>query len=124
LGDKIEPLESSITQEKISMTELVSTKSGDFWVKVVEMLQQNWALIDIKADGSVRVFFISDTGGVFDEMAFPSADAAERALERNGFRRFAGSANLQSFLRPPSAPFHRVAHPNGPIYSSGRFWRS
>jgi hypothetical protein len=107
-----------------SMTQPVAIKSADFWVKVVEMLQQNWALIDIEVDGFARVFFISDTSGVFDEMAFPSVDAAERSLERNGFRCFAASADLQSFLRPPSAPYQRAAHPNGPIYSSGRFWRS
>ena len=105
------------------MTESVSIKSGDFWVKVVEMLQQNWALIDTEPDASARVFFVSDTSGVFDEIRFPSAHEAERALERNGFKRLAVSADLQSFLRPPLAPFHRAAHPNGPIYSSGRFWR-
>jgi hypothetical protein len=105
------------------MSEPVTIKSGDFWVKVVEMLQQNWALIDIEPDVSARVFFVNDTSGVFDEMPFPSAQDAERALERNGFRRFAVNADLQSFLRPPLAPFHRVIHPNGPIYSSGRFWR-
>jgi hypothetical protein len=106
------------------VTQPVAIKSVDFWVKVVEMLQQNWALIDIEASGSARVFFINDTGGVFDEIAFPSVDAAERALKRNGFSTFAASADLRSFLRPPSAPFQRTAHPNGPIYSSGRFWRS
>jgi hypothetical protein len=105
------------------MTDPVLIKNDDFWVKVVEMLQQNWALIDIEPDSSARVFFISDTSGVFDEMVFPSALEAERSLERNGFRRFAVSVDLQSFLRPPLVPFHRAAHPNGPIYSSGRFWR-
>jgi hypothetical protein len=39
------------------MTDPVSIKSGDFWVKVVEMLQQNWALIDIEPDSSARVIF-------------------------------------------------------------------
>jgi hypothetical protein len=55
------------------MTQPVAIKSADFWVKVVEMLQQNWALIDIEAEGSAR-------------MVFPSVDAAERALE-TGSRR-------------------------------------
>jgi hypothetical protein len=102
----------------------VAIKSRDFWVKVVEMLQQNWALIDPEASGSARVFFVTDASGVFDEMEFPSVSAAEFALERNGFRRFAASADLQKFLRPPRAPFQRTTHPNGPIYSSGRFWRA
>jgi hypothetical protein len=83
--------------------------------------QQNWAVIEAEDAEGVRVYFISDTSGVFDEIAFSSADAARESLDRNGFRRF---ADLQSFLSPPSAPFRRAVHPNGPIYSSGRFWWS
>jgi hypothetical protein len=105
------------------MSETITIRSTDFWVKVVEMLQQNWALIEDEMPG-VRVYFISDIGGVFDQIAFPSASSAKEALSKNGFRRFADSADLQSFLRPPLAPFRRSTHPNGPIYSSGRFWRS
>ena len=105
------------------MNEPVPIQSTDFWVKVVEMLQQNWALIQPHSAGGVRAYFISDTSGVFDEMAFGSeADAAE-ALQRNSFHRYADALDLRSFLRPPSAPFHRHPHPNGPIYSSGRFWK-
>jgi hypothetical protein len=106
------------------MNETIAIQSADFWVKVVEMLQQNWALIQDETRSAVRVYFISDTGGVFDEIAFASPSSAKEALGKNGFRRFAESADLQSFLRPPSAPFRLSAHPNGPIYSSGRFWRS
>jgi len=106
------------------MNELVEIHSTDFWVKVVEMLQQNWALIEDEAAGAVRVYFVSDTSAVFDEIAFPSTSSANEALEMNGFRRFAESTGLQSFLRAPAAPFRRSTHPNGPIYSSGRFWRS
>jgi hypothetical protein len=102
----------------------VSINGTDFWVKVVEMLQQNWALIDEEVGGSARALFISDTSSVFDEMVFPSTSAAEQALRLNGFKRFAISADLQSFLCPPTAPYRRASHPNGPIYSSGRFWRS
>ena len=104
------------------MSEIVSIKSDDFWVKVVEMLQQNWALIEEKPDGGVYVHFIGDTSGVFDELSFPLADDATAALRRNGFEHFANDARLQSFLRPPEPPFHRQPHPNGPIYSSGRYW--
>jgi hypothetical protein len=106
------------------MNKPAAIQSIDFWVKAIEMLQQNWALIEAEDKGAVRVHFISDASGVFDEIAFPSESAAREALGPNGFSRFAESADLQSFLRPPSAPFHRSAHPNGPIYSSGRFWRS
>jgi hypothetical protein len=98
--------------------------STDFWVKVVGMLQQNWALIEEGPGKAARVHFITDTSGVFDEIAFTSTEAATGALVRNGFRRFAEQPDLQSFLRPPTAPFHHNEHPNGPIYSSGRYWRN
>lgn len=106
------------------MNDAVSIKSSDFWVKIVEVLQQNWAVVETEADASARIYFINDTSGVFDEMSFPSTKIAEGALEQNGFTRFSASADLQAFLRPPSAPFLKASHPNGPIYSSGRFWRS
>ena len=106
------------------MTEPVKIKANDFWVKVVEMLQQNWALIEPVSSGGVCVYFISDTSGVFDEISFPSEEEATTALRLNGFKHFADDERLQSFLHPPSAPFHRDQHPNGPIYSSGRYWLS
>ena len=104
------------------MSDVVEINCDDFWVKLVEMLQQNWALIEPAPSGGVCVYFISDTSGVFDEIAFPSEEEALSALQRNGFSRYADDQKLQSFLRPPSAPFHRHPHPNGPIYSSGRYW--
>ena len=122
----IRPIDDEIlnnNSKRQAMIEAIAIRSADYWVKIVEMLQQNWALVDIQADGAAHVFFISDHSGVFDEMVFPSADAARHALENNGFERFSTNVNLQSFLRQPSAPFHRSAHPNGPIYSSGRFWK-
>jgi hypothetical protein len=108
---------------KLFRDAVVSLDNDDFWVKVVEFLQQNWAVIERQAAGGVRVHFVGDTSGVFDEISFPSAEQAADALRRNGFSRHANSLDLQSFLRPPSAPFHRRPHPNGPIYSSGRFWK-
>jgi hypothetical protein len=93
------------------MSEPVGIKSTDFWVKVVEMLQQNWALIENEPGTAVRVLFVSDASGVFDEMAFPSDFAARQALSRNGFKRFADSPDLQSFLQPPPTPYHRINHP-------------
>ncbi len=100
----------------------VSFASRDFWVKVVGMLQQNWAVIEASEGSSATVFFVSDASQVFDRLEFRSAQDAATALERNGFRRHAGDESL-SFLRPPTGPFVRGEHPNGPIYSSGRFWR-
>lgn len=107
------------------MNETAEIKCGDFWVKVVEMLRKNWAVIESQSSGDVSVYVVSDTNGIFDEILFPSKEDALAALQRNGFSRYADDQKLQSFLRPPSAPFHRTAHPNGPIYSSsGRYWKS
>ena len=104
------------------MNEEIAIESRDYWFKVVEMLQQNWALID-DAGGSVTAFFVSDTGGVFDQLSFDSVDAARASLSENGFQRFAEDPKAASFLSPPNPPFSRRPHPNGPIYSSGRFWK-
>jgi hypothetical protein len=106
------------------MNEPVAIQGTDFWVKVVEMLQQNWAVIEPDPTTGVRLYFITDTSGAFDEIAFPSTAESIDALRRNGFCRFSGERDLQSFLRQPPDPFRRSPHPNGPIYSSGRFWRS
>ena len=64
-----------------------------------------------------------DTSGVFDKIECSSAHDAEAALIRNGFRRFANDASASDIMTPPAPPFHRQPHPNGPIYSSGRFWK-
>ena len=105
------------------LIEHVEIKSTDFWVKVVGMLQQNWAVIEPLGEGDVKVYFIGDRGGVFDELTFSSVELAQRALRRNRFGRFADDDSAQSFLTPPAPPFDRQPHPNGPIYSSRRYWR-
>ncbi len=101
----------------------IEIQSRDYWFKIVEFLQQNWALIDKTTDGKgCTVFFFGDTSGVFDRMSFSSVAKAEQALRRNGFARFAKDKKAQEFIGIPHLPFHEVAHPNGPIYSSGKFW--
>ena len=100
-----------------------ATCGADPWVKVVEMLQQNWASIEPRLAGGVTVWFYGDTSYIFDRMDFASTNEAEDALRRNGFRHFASDPDLQTFLRAPEAPFRVGSHPNGPIYSSGRYWR-
>ena len=100
----------------------VEIRSRDYWFKIVEFLQQNWALIDENPDGCT-VFFFGDTSGVFDRLSFPSVAEAEAALRRNGFDRFSADKKAQEFIAIPQPPFHERPHPNGPIYSSGKFWR-
>jgi hypothetical protein len=105
----------------IETGEIMTITSRDYWFKVVDFLQQNWALIDPIA-GGVKVCFFGDTSGVFDELMFSSETEARDALLRNGLRRYAADERAQGFLAAPEPPFHRRPHPNGPIYSSGRYW--
>lgn len=103
---------------------IVDINSQDYWVKIIGMLQQNWALVSQTGGGNWTVSFITDGSGVFDQLTFKSLGAAQEALSTNGFSRFAGDEHLQGFLTPPPLPFHEERHPNGKIYSSGRFWKS
>ena len=99
---------------------IVEIKSRDYWFKIVEFLQQNWALIDETSDGCV-VFFFGDTSGVFDRLTFLSVEEAETALHRNGFERFSEDKEVQRFIAIPEPPFYEW--PNArPIYSSKKFW--
>ena len=91
------------------------------WFKIVEFLQQNWAVV-IEREGDVLVVFYGDTCGVFDEMPFATRDEAEQALRRNGFSKFLEDKRAQEFIGLPIGEFAEQPHPNGRIYSSGRFW--
>jgi hypothetical protein len=103
------------------MSDVVPIKTQDFWVKVVEMLQQNWALIEPKGS-KVTIYFLHDLGGVFDELSYSSVREAQAALRLNGFRRYDEDPSYSEMFARPEPPFRRVQHPNGPIYSSGEFW--
>ena len=105
------------------MSESIQIQSRDYWFKVIEMLQQNWALVDSSPAGAT-VYFVNDASGVFDEMSFDSPADAEAALHTNGFARYADDSSATAYLRRPEPPFTVHPHPNGPIYSSGRFWKS
>jgi hypothetical protein len=101
---------------------VVDIESRDYWVKVVGMLEQNWALVDDLEAGGALVLFVSDVSIVFDRLSYPSRQDAEDGLRLNGFGRYAEDARLREFVVPPWPPFREGSHPNGPVYSSGRFW--
>jgi hypothetical protein len=105
------------------MEKNIEIRSREFWVKIIEMLQQNWAIVEQIRVERCKVYFISDTSGVFDELEFHSKSEAFEALRKNGFFQYANDKNIQNFIIPPNPPFHRSSHPNGKIYSSGRFWK-
>jgi hypothetical protein len=105
-------------------SEKVDIAGKDFWFKIVDFLQQNWALIE-KPDESetCKIYFVHDESGVFDQIEYPNIEEAERALRRNGFELYDKDPDAQRFIFPPKPPYYRDKHPNGNIYSSGRFWQ-
>jgi len=103
--------------------EQVNIQSRDYWFKIVEFLQHNWALIDPLDGGGVCIYFIHDASGVFDRLHFKTRRDAERALRRNGFELFSKDSEAKKFIGPPRPPFFEDRHPNGLIYSSGKYWK-
>lgn len=105
--------------------ETIEITSRDYWLKVMEMLQQNWALLEPNKEKSGFIlYFINDVSGVFDQMEFDNSQEAERQLRLNGFSKYAENEQAQGFISPPPSPFRESSHPNGAIYSSGRYWNS
>jgi hypothetical protein len=105
--------------------ETIEITNRDHWFKVIEMLQQNWALLELNKEKSgFTLYFINDASGVFDQMEFEDSIEAERQLRLNGFGKYAEDKQAQGFISPPPPPFHKSSHPNGAIYSSGRYWNS
>ena len=104
-------------------TKTLDISSTDYWFKVTDMGQLNWALIAPRDNGSVTIFFISDASHVFDRLSLPTFNDAAAALKRNGFSRYADDPDARDFILPPLPPYRESAHSNGAIYSSGRFWK-
>lgn len=103
----------------------IEINNRDYWFKVVDFLQQNWALIELSDDDSTAtVVFINDASGVFDRMSFTTISEAKEGLLKNGFKLLSEDLEAQKFIAAPEVPFKETHHPNGPIYSSGKFWKS
>ena len=100
---------------------MINIESTDYWLKTVGFLQNNWAVIE-KIDTSYKVYFFGDTSGVFDQLDFNSADEAKVALLRNRFVRYEDDKESQGFISKPRGRLYKKDHPNGAIYSSGRYW--
>lgn len=100
---------------------ITEEESKNPWIKIVGMLQQNWALI-IKQKNKVLIVFFDDFCGIFDEIAYDSVEDAKQSLTRNGFSLFNEDKEVQSFVSTPQGKFHEITHINGKIYSSGRYW--
>lgn len=127
VNEIIYPLEvDHIDFEVMTMSDqVIEIQARDYWFKIIEMVQQNWALIEPSQSGiNCIVHFIGDASGVFDQIEFSEISEAERQLRINGFAKYDDDKEAKQFIAPPLPPFHRSSHPNGAIYSSGRFWKS
>lgn len=97
-----------------------SQPASSFWCKVLDMLVENFAVIEENGT-KARVIFCLVNGGVFDELDFDSRPAAEAALSRNGFVRCNPPGSTP---RPPESSLFLYESENRGVYSSGRFWRN
>ena len=103
--------------------EVVRIRSSNYWFKISEFLQTDWALIDENDDGTASVRFITDSSAVFDELHFTTLEAAVKGLLANGFDIFYINDEVKDVLVPPKPPFKRKTDQRSPIYSSKKFWR-
>jgi len=108
--------------DEMDRGEVIEIHSDRYWFKIVEFLQTNWALIEELADGRAIAWFVNDNSGVFDAMMFESLEAAVEGLMTNSFDFLSANPEGGKFLVPPPTPFKRDPHPNGRIYSDGKFW--
>lgn len=104
----------------------IEINSDDYWMKVVDFLQENWALIEKKNDKYVVYFLASDyktLTKVFDQITFETLEDAQKSLLFNGFNLYSESKEFQKMTGTPVKPFRIADHPNGKIYSSGKYWK-
>ena len=92
--------------------DVTSIGGRDYWFKIVDFLQQNWA-VTFETEAGATIWFASATSGVFDSIE-SSAHYAEVALTKNGFRRFADDGSASTTMAPLAPPFHGPPHPASP----------
>ena len=93
---------------KMGKDSRIIIKSRDFWVNIVDFLQQYWALIEIDA-GKAIVYFIHEGSGIFATMEFETREIAEKALMQNGFKKFNDPFETYTdYLTSPEEPFYMV----------------
>jgi len=97
--------------------------TDDWYVKIVGMLQQNWAII--KLGEKTQIIFVNDPGDVFDIIEIKDQETAHDKLTQNGFSKFSSPISptnrpLNEFLTPPFKVVDTGERRN--IYSSGEYW--
>ena len=114
-------------------------KSRVWWIKILGMLQHNWALIEKSEAGTATVFFFHDKGdpmgfagysraqlrgrcAIVDSLKFESVQFAEEGLSRNGFRLHRVGEVVGSDVKPSGNFFDSRATEEG-VYSTQGHWK-
>ncbi len=114
--------------------------SDDWWVKVLGMLQHNWALIET-SNKKTTAYFFHDLGiqsgyskrykiyqlknrcAVVDSLDFESIKAAELELQQNGFMRLKDNPGPWESSQP-NKNFYDAREDEAGIYSKSGYWRN
>lgn len=130
------PEENEATAELTPPVFKISNR--DWWLKVLGMLQHNWALIEEDGNGATTVYFFHDGGmtlgssgyrlseirsrcAVVDSLNFPNKKAALQALEKNSFFRLAQRPGPWMNAYPRGHFYDARATEEG-IYSNSGYW--
>ena len=118
---------------------LFEINSREWWIKVLGMLQHNWALIEEGLDGAATVYFFHDGEvgmgcygysraqlkgryAIVDSLDFASVQLAKEALARNGFRLHGDDERLGSDVKP-RGNFYDVRAMEDGVYSRQNNWK-
>lgn len=134
-------MEANKTVEAVSCLPVFEIKSKQWWIKIIGMLQHNWALIEEHDDGAATIYFFHDCGGtrnfvpgykwyelkeraaVVDSLSYASPSAAKEALEENGFRLQETVGLLGSGEIPTGAFYDARATEDGVYSKSEEHWK-
>ena len=119
--------------------------STEWWVKPLEMMVHNWALVENQATGETVIYFFHDQGktkgggaspnpyklfsqssgyiAVIDSLEFENVFKAEQGLSHNGFTMLADTEGSWTGGEPEGQIYDARKYESG-IYSSGEYWQS
>jgi hypothetical protein len=114
--------------------------TSDWWVKVLGMLQHNWAVINSNPDGTVTAYFFHDGGttknatgfdfrhtqnmiAIIDSLDFSSHNEATKQLGTNKFHRLRDHPGPWTDKHPSGVIFD-ARHTEPGIYSKQAYWQT
>ena len=131
MGDKIKRdksrrrpviMDEGMISHKVSIL-LAGYSPEKVWVKVLGMLQQNWAFVE-KRPEIFMIHFFDDHKEIFDQLEFKTNDLAVAGLIKNGFE---PSSIHEGFIQTLNYDANfKIAYDfdRRKTYSSGKYWIS